>query len=438
MSLSLWSKSSVEKEEIFTALDIGTSKVVCLVGKFRTGTLGTQNERPELSVLGIGYYRSLGVKGGRLVNLEALEGAILSAVQSAEESSKETLRRVYVNIPTCIASFHTIESEISLSHHLVDDYHLNRLLNVSRGNFFTPDQYVLHVFPLSYTLDGVQDLRDPRSMVGQKLSALLYVVTAPAAYVRNIMNVMGRCQLDISGFVLSSYASGLSTLVADELELGATLIEIGGGYTGISCFYEGRMVFSTFVPLGGINVTHDIARGLSTPLTQAERLKTLHGNVIASSDDQEPIFVIPMEEEGGQYALRSRGGAQAALQQGQPQPISPIFLNHIIRSRMDELFELIRIKLESAAVDPVVFHRIILTGGTANLQNLKDLVKSFFGHYEVRIGKPNSDLVDNPLFGCSTGMLYYAAQEGMQTQRIPRPHSSGMFGRMQGWIKGRI
>ncbi len=288
------------KSEVFAALDIGTSKVCCAIARAASKK---NQDQASLKVAGIGYQLSKGLRGGNIIDLEALEDSILNAVHAAEQTATQNINSVYVAIPGRWAQSHRVKVEIQLSNHPVNESHLKRLLSLNRDISIPQDRQVIHMLPIGYEVDDVKGIRDPLGMIGQRLAVLLHVVTAPVGMIRNLTSCVGRCHLDIADFVVSPYASGLSTLVDDEMELGVTLIDIGAGQTSVSTFIEGNLSSLTTIPIGGANITNDIARGLAAPLVQAERLKTLYGTLIASSsDDRESIMVAQMGESIHDYS----------------------------------------------------------------------------------------------------------------------------------------
>jgi cell division protein FtsA len=421
--MSLFSKRlPTPKSELFAALDVGTSKVCCTIAR----AVGNKyQDQFPLKVTGIGYQLSKGLRGGNIIDLDALEDSILNAVHAAEQSAGQNINSVYVAIPGRWAQSHRIKVELQLSNYPVDESHIKRLLTLNRNASITPDRQVIHVLPISFAIDNVEGIRDPRGMMGQRLSVTLHIVTAPVGMIRNLTSCIGRCHLDITGFVVSPYASGLSTLVADEMELGVTLIDIGAGQTTIATFYEGNLTSLSAIPIGGANITNDIARGLAAPLAQAERLKTLYGTLIQSStDDRESIMVAQMGESIQDYSHQIPKG----------------MLIHIIRSRVEEIFECILKKVQTHEIDPLAFQRIVITGGVSQLQGIRDMANQYFGR-QVRLGTPNGlsgtiDLINDPSFSTCSGLLQYAFQDFESQQvNILSGTKLPVLKKLNAWIK---
>ncbi|MDP3371871.1 MAG: cell division protein FtsA [Candidatus Paracaedibacteraceae bacterium] len=421
--MSLFNKRlPTPKSELFAALDVGTSKVCCAIAR----AVGNKyQDQAPLKVSGIGYQLSKGLRGGNIIDLDALEDSILNAVHAAEQSAGQNINSVYIAVPGRWAQSHRLKVELQLSNYPVDESHLKRLLTLNRDASIAADQHILHVLPISYAIDDVQGIRDPRGMIGQRLSVTLHVVSAPIGMIRNLTSCIGRCHLDIAGFIVSPYASGLATLVDDEMELGVTLIDMGAGQTTISTFYEGNLTSLTTIPIGGANITNDIARGLATPLAQAERLKTLYGTLIQSStDDRENIMVSQMGESIQNYSHQIPKG----------------MLVHIIRSRVEEIFEWIAKKVQTHEIDPVAFQRIVLTGGVSQLQGIREMATQYFSK-QVRLGTPNGlsgtiDLIKDPSFATCSGVLQYAFEdfESQQASALSINQSS-MLKKLNSWIK---
>ncbi len=395
-------KIPIQRKELFAALDIGSSKVCCAIAKLENRNSLEEGGAllPSLRVIGIGYQVSKGIKAGAIIDLEALEDSILTAVQSAEQAARQNIDGVYVSLPASLTQSHILQTELQVGGNPIDETHLRRLLSLNGNNVISADRQVIHILPLSYTLDAIKGIRDPRGMVGDKLSASLHVITAPVSLIRNLSGCIGRCHLDVAGYVSSAYACGLATLVEDELELGVTVIDIGGAQTTMASFMEGNLVNVATIPLGGGSVTNDIARGLGTPLSQAERLKTLYGTLIPSSaDDRENIIVHSLGEINGNHHHHIPKGT----------------LIHIINSRVEEILELIVRKIQSSRVDPLVHQRFPITGGSRQLQGLRERTVQLLNK-QVRLGvavglSGTLDMINNPSFSTCAGLLQYGLQD---------------------------
>ena len=252
---------------------MGTTKVCCFIA--RRGEDG----RPR--VVGIGHQLARGLRGGAIVDMEAAEASILTAVHAAEQMAGETLRDVTVNVAGGHPASQTIGVEVAIAGHEVGDGDLRRVLDQGQVFDATPDRRLIHSIPVGYTIDGSRGIRDPRGMYGERLGVDMHVVTAAAGPVRNLTHLHrplpSRHPLP-GRLALCRRAGGL---VDDEMDLGVCVVDMGGGTTTLAVFFDGNVVYTDSIPIGGQHVTSDIARGLSTPLAHAERMKTLYGNCVA-------------------------------------------------------------------------------------------------------------------------------------------------------------
>jgi cell division protein FtsA len=418
-------KKPAPKSELFAALDIGTSKVCCAIAR---ASSRPNNDGTALKISGIGYQLSKGLRGGNIIDMEALEDSILNAVHGAEQAAQKNINSVYVAVPGRWVKSQRVKVELQLFNNAVNASHIRRLLTINRDTAIDPDRYILHVLPMSYELDGIKGIIDPTGMTGNCLTATLHVVTAPTSMIRNLTSCIGRCHLDVAGYVAGPYASSISTLVTDEMSLGVTLIDMGAGQTTLATFNDGNLTSQCTIPIGGMNITNDIARGLAAPIVQAERLKTLYGTLIPSSiDDRENIMVAQMGE-----AMHT-----------QSHHIPKGLLVHIIRSRVEEIFEHITKKAQSHEIDPVAFQCIVLTGGVSQLQGIREMAQTYFGK-SVRLGLPSGiagtiDLIKTPSFSTCAGLLHYALQD-YESQQLNQLSSDQMpmWKRLNSWIKNNF
>jgi len=263
---------------LVAALDIGTTKVSCLIARQE----GTRPPR----VIGIGHHAAKGVKNGAIVDMDAAEASVRAAVGAAEEMAGANVNAINVALSGPVFKSRLVAYDIGISGHEIGDQDLRKILDANRlASELPEDQEIVHSIPVGYSIDGNRGVRDPRGMFGDRLGVNLHVVTASINAIRNIDTCLHRCHLEVEGRVVAPYASALSALVEDEMKLGVTLIDMGGGTTSISVFFDGELVHADCIPIGGASVTNDIARGLSTPVQHAERMKTLYGNCMPSPSD---------------------------------------------------------------------------------------------------------------------------------------------------------
>lgn len=415
-------KNKHRRSDLFAAIDIGGSKICCAIAKINEHGSDTDS----LRVIGVGLQLSRGIKNGVITNLEDLEDSILNAVHSAEQMAGETIDAVYVNLAASCVKSHTLDITIPLNGDPVDESHLRQLLSLGRSAFGVNDRQIVHVLPIAYAIDDEAGIRDPRGLLGQKLETSLHIVSAHNTIMQNITNCIGRCHLDVLGFVAGSYASGLSTLVEDELELGVTVIDLGGSHCSIASFLDGALVHVDSVSLGGSHITNDIARGLSTPVIHAERLKTLYGSTILSTADERENITVPQLGEGAGHANIQ---------------VPKSTLTHIIRARTEEIFDHIWRRLQQTGMDRLVCHRIVITGGGSQLPGMRELAAASWNKH-IRVGQPvgfvgGSDLVTSPMFATCAGMLKFALRDYLGAEEPVKvtPHTGTTMEKIISWVR---
>lgn len=416
------------KGDLVAALDIGSTKTCCFVA--RVGESSPADANPAFSgvrILGIGHQVAGGMRNGAVVDMEAAETAIRRAVHAAETMAKETVSRVYVNLSGGYPMSQTFGIEVAIDGHEVADVDLRRLLGHGRSVDIETDRDLIHSIPIGFSIDGNRGIRDPRGMAGQKLGTHIHLVTAASGPVRNLSMVVQRCHLDIEGYVASPFASGLSCLVEDEMDLGVTVIDMGGGTTTVAVFFDGSVVFTDVVPVGGGHVTNDIARGLSTPIAEAERLKTLHGCATLSPlDDRETLEVPQVGEDANT----------------QPNQVQKSMLIRIIQPRLEEIFEMVKARLEQSGFDKIAGRRAVLTGGASQMPGLRGLAQRVLDK-QVRLGRPIringlAEAASGPAFSTCAGLLAYAVDPGFdvpQMGRVDKVGSAGMLGKVGSWLR---
>lgn len=407
---------------LVAALDVGTTKVCCFIARV--------GENGVLRVLGAGHHGAQGVRNGAIVDMEACATSIGHAVHAAEQMAGETLREVCVNLSGGRPTSQMITSEIILGSHAITDADLRRALVQGRNLPVGSEASLLHAVPVRYTLDGNPGIRDPRGMYGERLGVQMHVVTAAAGTVRTLTSCVARCHLDIDGVLVSSYASGLACLLEEETDLGVACIDMGGGTTTLSVFYDGSLVFVDCVPVGGGHVTSDIARGFSTPPAQAERIKTLHGAAIATPADERDRIEVPVI------------GEEQTLQK---HTVPKSELVGIIQPRLEEIFELVNARLEQSGLSRCVGQRVVLTGGGCQLPGTRELAQLVLNRQQVRIGRPQrlevaGDAWSGPAFSTAAGLLASAVQDPAALPlAVPEmAMSSGFLSRVGIWLRDNL
>lgn len=374
---------------VCAALDVGSSKVACFIAKTDQTISG-----PRPRVVGVGHQSSRGVRAGAVVDMDSAADAIRTAVEQAERMAGLAVNSVTVTLSAGQPTSTRLAAEIDLPQREVTERELRRLLNGALAEFDAEDRVVLHAIPLAWSVDDHRGIRDPRGMFGRTLGVEVHVITATTGPLRNLLTCVERCHFDLKGVVATPYASGLSALADDEVQLGATLIDMGAGATTAAVFAEGALLHIDAVPVGGSHVTSDVARGLSTPLAAAERLKTLYGSALDSPEDDQQMIEVP-----------SVSGDGSAHYDSAPRSL----LNSIIRPRLEETFELIRDRLDAAGVEKSSGRRLVLTGGGAQLPGAAELASRVFGK-QVRIAGPSGvtglgDAVSGPAFSAVAGIV---------------------------------
>ena len=417
-------RSRGARHGLFGVLDIGTTKIACLIG--RTETDGT------LRVVGFGWQRGRGVRGGSITDLEEAERAIRACVGQAEDMADTRLRNVIVNL-TCgqpESRLFNVQWPVGQggTGRAVDDADIRRVCQEGRGRAAVEGREIIHSIPLTFSVDDTAGISDPRGLHCTTLTARLHVIDAATTALRSLGACIARCDLDIAELVSAPMAAGLATLVADERELGATVIDMGGGTTGMAVFAENQLMHTAQLPIGGAHVTNDLARILSTPVAHAERLKTLFGNVEGSPDDERELLPVPLVgEEDHQMAKVPRS-----------------MIVNVIRPRLEETFEMVRDRLDSSGLARAAGSRVVLTGGACQLSGAREMSARILNR-QVRLGRPHGlrglpDSASGPAFATAAGLLAWATGEGQTMQDIDmdaeRP--PGLLRRIVDFLRDRM
>lgn len=413
-----------QKGSIVAALDIGSSKIACFIGRIIDHEGGFE-------VLGVGHQASQGVKSGVIVDLEAAETSIRKVVHAAENMAANVtknfpLRDIVINIPGNHAVSARLSSEITLAGKEVARHDISRALFKAQEQMKNPAHDSIHTIPVSYQIDGQGGIRDPVGMTGQSLKMDSHIVTADSTVMQNMKNCIHRSHLDLNAVCLSSYAAGLSSLVEDEMDLGCTVIDMGGGVTSFAIFQDGRLLHADALPLGGNHVTNDIAKGLTTSLTHAERLKTLYGHAMGAETDLHEMIDVPRLGESPEDAI---------------QHIPRSVLVGIIQPRLEEIFEHVRGRLKDSGLTQSLGRRIVLTGGASQMIGLRELVQHILDK-QVRLGRPIRlsglpDGVSGPAFATTAGLLAYLSEHSdeIPADIVAQGQAGTLWDRALEWLK---
>mgnify|MGYP002680209744 FL=1 len=412
---------SFNRPTTIAALDIGSSKVSCIIAKM--------SRDKRINIAGYGYNASKGIKNGIVTDINQATISVCNAVEAAEQMANERINRVIVNISGDKIKSVIKDSTISLNKNRpVNESDLAKVIDKGVHKINVDGCELIHCLPTNYRLDGGEDLKDPRNIFGETLSVDILLGLVPDIMYRNVATVIENARLEIAGKAFASYASGLACLVDDERELGATVIDMGGGTTSIASFYHGYPVYFASLPVGGNNVTNDIAFGLTTSFSHAERLKTLHGCAFYSAQDkEETINVYPVGEED-----------DSCIKQ-----IPRAELTGIIQPRIEETFEMVNRKLAEAGLRDISSHRVVLTGGASQLAGVREIASVVLDK-QVRLGRPKNilnlpDILYGPSFSTSIGMLLFALNytERKPDKIVNKPihGNGGGVGKIFSWLK---
>ena len=404
------------------ALDIGSSKVCCLIAR------ADQDGVPHIA--GIGHNMSRGVRGGALVDLERIEASILAAVNAAEKMAGVTIEDVLVNLSGGQPQSATHPIELPVGRRQIGNSDIRRLNDHKEQLIKGAQAEIIHAVALGFRVDGRPGVGDPRGLFGDSVGLDLHVVSAQSAATRNLETLLSRCHLEVEEKVVAPFAAGLAALTADQRELGATVIDMGANTSSVAVFRGGQVIFTDTINLGGEHVTKDVAYGLTTSLSYAERIKTLYGSAMISPSDDQQILEVPMigdEDENNQHQV----------------PRS--MLNNIIKPRLEETFELIRNALEREGLGNGPGRTVTLTGGAAQLSGIPDLAGAMFDR-PATLARPHAvrglaEATSGPAFSVAAGLLVCGARaehDPLSEALSSIPGGASRFGRIGAWLKEKF
>ena len=387
-----------------TVLDVGSTKVTCFIAKLRPREESQLlRARTHLAqIIGIGHQKSRGVKSGVIVDLDEAEQSIRLAVDAAERMSGLTVETLLANLSAGRLRSETFSATVNLGGGEVSPGDVKRVLAAGAQKARAAEREVIHSLPVGFSLDQERGIGDPGGMIGEMLGVDMHVVTGDAAPRRNLELAINRAHLSVEHMVATPYASGLAALVDDEAELGAACIDLGGGTTTISVFAGGKFIHAEALPIGGNHITLDLARGLSTGIDDAERLKVMHGSALPAADDERDVVSItPIGESGDGPGLQ----------------VSRAMMNRIIRARVEETLELVRERLNKSGMGAIVGKRVVLTGGASQLAGLPEAARRILARH-VRVGRPLGvaglpEAFKGPAFSAPVGLLIYPQLAGI-------------------------
>jgi len=413
------------QSDIVAALDIGSTQIACLIGEVRRRR---GQARPTLDIISHGLYATRGVKAGVIVDPAAAEHCIRMAVDKAERTSGVQVEEVWVNLSGGNPHTQTLEATIDINGKAVKREHLAALSGKALAGFNAGSRLVVQVVPAGFSLDGGPWIADPEGLVADRITGRVNVVTMARGPLRNLEQTLEAAQLKVGGLMVAPLAAAEAVLAEDERELGVTVVDIGAAQTSWAAFREGMLLEAGMIPLGGHHVTQDIAAGLSTPIAEAERLKTLQGSVLPASMMEEEMLSIPVLGEQGP------GGWQQV-------PRST--LQTIIRPRMEEILELLQRAISH--LPAAARQRMVFTGGGAQLTGLAHMVEEMLGA-RVRIGAVRGisglpPVLAGPAHAVVAGLLMSAIRPDAQGFAIVRQAerlmeaSGGYIGKVRRWFR---
>ena len=415
---------------LVAGLDIGTSKVACLIGRLRPcqprdALVGRSH---AIDVIGISHIQSRGIKAGAVVDAAEAEHSVRQAVALAEQMAGVRVESVLLSVSAGRMHGQLIEASAE-ARGTVTPHDLTRAMSTAVLHATGEGRTVLHALPVGFSLDGVKGIRDPRGMVAKQFGVEMSVVTADSAVARNLMLVVERCHLSIEAVVASPYVAGLAVLADDETALGAAVIEMGAGTTTMAVYSAGRFVYSSGFTLGGNHITMDLARGLGASIADAERIKTLYGTVLTGGSDARELMTVPSagDNEGDAPQIVSRGK-----------------IANIIRQRTEEIFEMVRDRLADSPFAAEPKAPVVITGGASQLTGIPELAGQILNR-PARIGRPLGlsrlpNEAKSASFAVPAGLLVYPQFAHLE---FTEPHparraatgTDGYLGRVGRWLR---
>ncbi len=401
----------VSDNKMIVGLDIGTSKVVAIVGAI--------TPEGQLEIVGIGSHRSNGLKKGVVVNIESTVLSIQRAIEEAELMAGCQIHSVYAGIAGSHIRSLNSHGIVAIRDREVFSQDLERVIDAAQAVAIPADQKILHILPQEFLIDDQDGVKEPLGMSGVRLEAKVHLVTCAVNAAQNIEKCIRRCGLEVEDIILEQLASSYSVLTDDEKELGVCVVDIGGGTTDIAIFKEGAIRHTGVIPIAGDQVTNDIAMALRTPTPNAEEIKIKYACALAKLTSPDETIKVP------------------SVGDRQPRDLSRQALAEVVEPRYDELFTLVQAELRRSGYEDLLAAGIVLTGGTSKMEGVIELAEEIF-HMPVRLGAPQnirglSDIVNNPIYSTGVGLLIYAMKQQHNAGR-----SSPAAKESQGSLLGKI
>lgn len=405
-----------KKENIIVGLDVGTTKICAVVGEVVEGN--------KIDIIGIGTSPSKGLRKGVVTNIESTVESIKKAVEEAELMAGVEINSVYAGIAGGhIKSFNS-RGVIAIKNKEVTHADINRVIDAARAVAIPLDREVLHVIPQEFIIDEQDGIKEPLGMSGVRLEAEVHIVTGAVTSAQNIIKSVNRAGLHVIDIILQPLASSEAVLTSDEKELGVAVVDIGGGTTDIATFVNGSLWHTAVLGIGGNHLTNDVAVGLRTPASEAEKIKVKYGCALTSMVKEDETIEVP-----------SVGGRP-------PRVVSRQVLSEIIEPRAEEIFSLVQRELKKTGYEDLVASGAVITGGASIMEGMTEVAERIMD-MPVRRGMPSNigglvDMVSNPMFATGVGLILYAVKdhEKKEVKKFTDKASfNNVFSKMKGWVK---
>jgi len=401
-------------KNLIVGLDIGTSKVVAIVGEI---------SNDDIEIIGLGSSRSRGLKKGVVVNIESTVHSIQRAIEEAELMAGCEIHSVFAGIAGSHIRSLNSHGIVAIRDHEVAMGDVDRVIDAARAVAIPADQKILHILPQEFVIDHQEGVKEPIGMSGVRLEAKVHMVTGAVSAAQNIIKCVRRCGLEVDDVILEQLASSYAVLTEDEKELGICLVDIGGGTTDIAVFTEGAIHHTAVIPIAGDQVTNDIAVALRTPTQHAEDIKVQYACALTQLANPEETIDVP--------SVGERPSRRLARQT----------LAEVVEPRYEELFTLVQAELRRSGFEDLIAAGIVLTGGSSKMEGAVELAEEIF-HMPVRIGIPQHvsglvDVVKNPIYSTGVGLLLFGRKQ-MQEGFSPLKASGGILERMKSWFQGNF
>ena len=401
-------------KRMIVGLDIGTSKVVAVVGEV--------DFDGSIEIVGIGSHPSRGMKKGVVVDIESTVTAIQRAVEEAELMAGCQIHSVYVGIAGSHIRSMNSHGIVAIKDGEVVAADIDRVLDAAQAVAIPADQKILHVLPQEYVIDNQGGIKEPLGMSGVRLEAKVHLVTCAVNAAQNIEKCIHRCDLEVDGIILEQLASNFSVITDDERDLGVCLVDIGGGTSDIAIFTDGSIRHTGVIPIAGDQVTNDIAMALRTPTQHAEEIKIRYACALTQLAGADETIKVP------------------SVGDRPPRDLSRQSLAEVVEPRYDELFTLIQAEIRRSGYEEIIPAGVVLTGGTSKMEGAVELAEEIF-HMPVRVGSPQHarglhDIIRNPIYATGVGLLIFGARDeaAMGPLRQPKIFAGNLFGGLKEWF----